>query len=161
MPYHSGVPHSHRIQWWTVWWKSSKGSRRTTNPPGNWKDIVYDEVITNIAAMTSFECRIERSSTWFSIPLNSEKSSVFYPAKMCKGKMDIFAYVRPPYLYMTAPQCMTRPEVKPDATMRSNSLASVRAAPVHVRIRRITTEKNLFIRSPIDCMKIKKSQKYI
>ena len=75
--------------------------------------------------------------------------------------MDIFAYVRRRYLYMTAPQCMTRPDVKPDATMRSNSLASVRAAPVHVRIRRITTEKNLFIRSPIDCMKIKKSQKYI
>ena len=62
---------------------------------------------------------------------------------------------------MTAPQCMTRPDVKPDATMRSNSLASVRAAPVHVRIRRITTEKNLFIRSPIDCDEDKKESKVL
>ena len=111
--------------------------------------------------MTTLESRIDRSSTWFCIPLNSEKNLLFFTPLKCAMERCIFLLMWRLYLYMTAPQCMTRPDVKPDATMRSNSLASVRAAPVHVRIRRITTEKNLFIRSPIDCDEDKKESKVL
>ena len=45
---------------------------------------------------------------------------------------------------------MTIMDMSPEAKMRSNSLASVREQPTQPRTRLMMTEKNLFIRSPID-----------